>query len=245
MMQTTDMFNKSSLSEQVENALKEEIISGRLAPGQRIDLNAFSLNWSISITPLRDAVKQLESVGLVEISPRRGVFVSRLDQQAIKEIFELRIALECMAIQLATHAVPIEEARNAKKLYSQAKSALRKEHRDELLPKIDMLIHNLGIKYCGNQLLVKMMEGLRDLIRWSQQTIIRNLNESYETTLPEHIRIAEAVCARDAAGAAEAMRVHLQNTYNRIVPFLNAQATGDKPGGDGAMDNQSERKVVL
>ena len=92
-------FNRSSLSEQVEQALKAEILSGRLAPKQRIDLQDYRKHWSISVTPLRDAVKVLETIGLVEVSPRRGVFVSQIDRTALKEIFELRIALEPMAIQ--------------------------------------------------------------------------------------------------------------------------------------------------
>jgi DNA-binding GntR family transcriptional regulator len=226
-------FNRSSLSEQVEQALKAEILSGRLAPKQRIDLQDYRKHWSISVTPLRDAVKVLETVGLVEVSPRRGVFVSQIDRTALKEIFELRIALEPMAIQLATPLIPIEEARNALSLYAQAQSASPKEEKDEQLPKIDLLIHNLALKHCGNQRLIKTMGGLQDLIRWSQQTIIRNLKKPYETTLPEHIRICEAVCARDAAGAAEAMRVHLENVYQRIERFLEAQPANDEGPHDG------------
>jgi len=216
-------FNKSSLSEQVEQALRSEILSGRLAPKQRIDLQGYRKHWSISVTPLRDAVKVLETIGFVEVSPRRGVFVSQIDRAALKEIFELRIALEPMAIRLATPVIPIEEARNVLMLYSQAQNASPKQKKDELLPKIDLLVHNLDLRHCGNQRLIKTMGGLRDLIRWSQQTIIRNLKNPYETALPEHIRICEAVCARDAAGAAEAMRVHLENAYKRIERFLEAQ----------------------
>lgn len=223
-MELNQSINQQSLSERVEQALKEEILSGRLAPEQRIDLNAYSADWSISTTPLRDAVRQLESVGLVEVSPRRGVFVSRLDRKALKELFDLRIALESKAIELATIRMPIEEARNAQMLYAQVRSATRKSERDELLSQIDLLVHELGIRHCGNARLIKIMDGLADLVCWSQRTVIRNLNESYEMTLLEHLHIIEAVCARDASAASAAMREHLQNTSQRIEVFLMAQS---------------------
>ena len=113
-------FSKSSLSEQAEDALKAQILSGQLEPGQRIDLNVYRRAWSISITPLRDAVRSLESAGLVEVAPRRGVFVAQLDRNALREIFELRIGLECIAVELATPRVPEAEARDTLQAYTRA-----------------------------------------------------------------------------------------------------------------------------
>lgn len=224
MHKAKEPFDPSSLSDRAGDALKEEILSGRLAPGQRIDLQAYSANWSISITPLRDAVKNLEKIGLVEVSSRRGVFVSSLDQKRLKEIFELRIALEPLAIRLATPAIPAEEAQQARLLYLQAQSATEEEGKQEMLLKTDLLIHDLGIGHCGNQRLNNIMDDLRDMVRWSQQTIIRHLNEPYETTLPEHIRIIEAVCARNPGAAADAMRLHLEKSYERIELFLESRS---------------------
>src|SRR6201995_5439710 len=93
----TTMFNTVPLSAQVENALKEQILSGKLLPGQRIDLQSLAKLWNVSPTPLRDAVRSLANQGLVAVSPRRGVFVAAVDKKALKEIVKLRIALECPA----------------------------------------------------------------------------------------------------------------------------------------------------
>ena len=102
------MFEKSSLGEQVAEALKNEILSGRLAPKQRIDIGRYASDWNVSSTPMRDAVKQLEAAGLVEVSPRRGVYVSEIDRQELREIFELRTALESLAIRSATERIPLK-----------------------------------------------------------------------------------------------------------------------------------------
>jgi DNA-binding GntR family transcriptional regulator len=221
-------LSQPSLAERVEEALKEEILSGRLAPAQRIDLNAYRESWSVSITPLRDAVKQLEVLGFVEVSPRRGVFVARIDGRALKQIFDLRIALECLAVGLATPAIPEQKLAEMREIYLQAQNAAHNKKRNELLRKTDSVVHNIVIEYCDNERLVNFMISLRDLIRWSQQTIIMNLNEPYETTLPEHMRIVDALCERDAEGAEKAMRLHLENSYKRVEAFLNERSAGEK-----------------
>lgn len=232
-MASKDVLNISLLNEQVAHALKDEIVSGRLPPGERIDIGVYSKAWSISSTPLRDALKHLESQGLVDIIPRVGVFVAKLDQKALKEIFELRIALESLAVELATRAIPADSANSALECYSKAFNAAPRE-RNKHLAKVDYLVHKLVIEYCGNDRLVKMMGGLSDLIKWSQQTIIRDLREPYETTLPEHIEICEAICARNPERASRAMRVHLENTYERWKAELEASTKGSNASGESA-----------
>lgn len=214
---------QESLAERAADALSEEILSGRLLPGQRVDLSHYAATWKVSITPLRDAVKNLESVGLVRVLPRRGVFVAELTVKELKDIFDVRTALECAAIRLATPRIPKAEARRALGLYTKARDAASDAERRRLLPQIDLLIHTLGQEYCGNVRLQKLMDGMRDLIRLSQRTITAKLDEPFTTTLPEHIAICEAVCEGDAELAAERMHLHLENTFARIAEFLKAR----------------------
>ena len=214
-------FSKSSLSEQAENALRAQILAGQLEPGQRIDLNVYRRAWSISITPLRDAVRSLESAGLVEVAPRRGVFVAQLDRNALREIFELRIGLECIAVELATPRVPEAEARDTLQAYTRARDTTNEEIREQLLSQVDLKIHDLAVKHCGNRRLTAMIDSIRDLVVLSQRRIISCIDEPFEATRPEHIAIAEAVCARDAGRASRAMHAHLSNTLRRVETFLD------------------------
>ena len=215
-------FNTTPLSAQVENALKEQILSGRLPPGQRIDLQSLAKAWNVSPTPLRDAARSLATQGLVSVSPRRGVFVAAVDKKALKEIFELRMALECAATELATPIVPLQEVEDALAAYKRARDATSERERLKALAAIDNLIHDVILRNCGNSRLIKIMNGLRDQVRWSQQTIIAQVPEPYNDTLPEHIRIAEAVCRRDTAAAVAAMREHLESAYRRVVSRLES-----------------------
>ena len=214
---------QESLAEKAADALSEEILSGRLMPGQRVDLNHYSAIWKVSMTPLRDATKSLESVGLVRVLPRRGVFVAELTLKELKNIFDVRIALECMAIQLATPRIPKAEARRILALYVKARDAATDAERRRILPQIDLLIHTSAQNYCDNVRLQKMIDDMRDLIKWSQRTITANLNEPYTTPLPEHIAICEAVVQGDGERAAARMRRHIENTFARIAEFLKTR----------------------
>lgn len=234
------MLVVDSLADRAERQLKEEIISARLAPGKRIDVKAYASAWNVSPTPIRDAVKQLERQGLAEISPRHGVFVARLDSKALKDIFDLRIVLECLAVELATPLVPKDEARRVLRLYCHARDATVREERNATLRQIDNLIHDVAMRHCDNPRLIRTLTGLCDAIRWSQNTVIRRLREPYEATLPEHIRIAEAMCARDVAGAVRAMREHLRNTFGRIRCHLEDKTSRSRAADQAHTQEEAE-----
>ena len=221
MAVTVDAFNRLSLSEQVEKALREEIISGRLKPNQRIDVAHYSEVWATSPTPVRDAIKSLEAAGFVTVSPRRGVNVVALDQDALRETYQVRIALECTAIRLACSQVPMAKATEALELYRRA-SELDGDKQAALLGEIDLLVHDLALEYCNNSRLRRMMVDMNDLIRWSRLSVIRHLPQAFETTLPEHLRLCEALVARDGETGAREMFTHLNNSLTRICAYLDA-----------------------
>lgn len=242
-MSDNGAFDQESLAEKAMDALSKEIFSGRLAPGQRVDLAAYAEKWKISVTPIRDAAKHLESIGLLKVLARRGVFVAEINLKDLKDIFDVRIALECAAIRLATPRIPDREARRALELYQSAKEQRTAAERARLLPKIDALIHDLAHEHCGNPRLQKIMNGIRYLIKWSQSTIIVNMQEPFSKTLPEHIAICQAVCARDPERAVNAMQVHLQNTYERLEVLIRAKTEGGITA-DRAADDRKFRPDV-
>ena len=88
-------------------------------------------------------------------------------------------------------------------------------------------------RYCDNPRLQKIMVDVRDLFRWSRQTIIRHVDHPYEATLSEHIRICKAVCSRNPQAAVEAMHSYLENTWRRFEAFL--ASTLRHFGGDCTM----------
>ena len=230
-------LNQSSLAEQARAALREQIISGKLKPNERIDLAELAKKWSISPTPLRDAVRNLEMSGLVHIHPRRGVFVATLDRTGLRETFELRIALEGMAARLTTPRLAPEQALATLERYRRT-GAARGPQKATLLVAVDNLVHDLVFENCGNQRLQRIMESVRDLVAWSKQSIIRNVPEPYDATLPEHIAICEALVSRDPDAAESMMRRHLLNSLARLNDFFDRHARPDNaapPAGEAAL----------
>ena len=213
-------LNRISLAEQVEQALREEIILNRLAPNQRIDVGHYAALWQISPTPVRDAIKSLESAGFVTVSPRRGVHVADLNIANLREIYELRIAIECTAIRLSCAHIPKDRAAHALAQYRKAAEA-NGPAREVLLSEIDAIVRELALEYCANTRLRRMMQDLNDLVRWCRLSVIRNLSQAYDTTLPEHIRLCEALVARDGDAAAAEMFRHLSNSLDRICRYLD------------------------
>ena len=102
-------INSSSLGEQIEEAIREEILSGELIPGQRLSIDELAQRWGVSSMPVRDAVRRLEVSGFLIVAPRRGVFVSKFDQTRFKNIIDIRSALECLAIELPIESIPEAE----------------------------------------------------------------------------------------------------------------------------------------
>jgi DNA-binding GntR family transcriptional regulator len=213
------VLDKTPLGTQIEDALKQEILSGNLLPGQRIDLDQYASSWGVSSTPIRDALTRLEKIGFVKVAPRRGVYVSKIDQHTFKETFDVRIALECMATELATSLIPDTEVEQVRSGYLIAEKNLNERGDRSLLIETDYQVHEMVLKNCGNQRLIQIMQDLRDMIDWARSTIISHSPKSYELALPEHLAIVESIRARDVDRAVKAMRNHLRNSYERTRSY--------------------------
>lgn len=205
------------LSDQVAHALKAEIVSGRLAPGQRISYDELAAKWSVSSTPVRDAVRHLEREGFVKTLPRRGVFVNELDASTFQDIFEVRISLEVLAAKSATLCVPTVELERVLQAYREAEAVYQQTNDASLLEERDYTVHHLLMTHCSNAKVVEIMHGLRDLVDWAQATIVSKNPIAYATAVHEHIRIVEAMLARDVPRVQREIESHLQSALARYL----------------------------
>ena len=84
--------------EEIKEALMEAIVSGELAPGERIVETRWAKELGVSQSPIREAIRELEMIGLVENIPYKGCIVRKLTRKDIEDTYKVRIALETMAI---------------------------------------------------------------------------------------------------------------------------------------------------
>lgn len=210
-------INTQLLHEQIEAALKEEIFSGRLLPSQRVSIEQLARQVGTSYTPVRDAVKRLSAIGMMRVCPRKEVRVEQLGEKKLKDLFEVRIALETTAIQTAVTRIPGEALDRASELLREAERRLREQGDATRLRRHDGLVHELILQHCDNALLVPMLQGVLDLCMWAHRSIVRIDPGVADQGAPEHLEILRAIIARKVAAAKRALVDHLKNTLQRTL----------------------------
>jgi len=196
-------------------ALRAEITALRLAPGTQLQEVALGQRYGVSRTPVREALQQLLRDGLVE---RFGRFyrVIRLTETEVRELCELREALECMAVALAVERDPgCTEALDA--LIAEQVAAVAHEDWDGF-NELDGAFHLRIARGAGNAALLRQLELLHD-----RASLVRGMEQRRphwaESAPAEHRRIVDAMRRRDTAIAAAEMRYHIRSVIAmRPVP---------------------------
>jgi DNA-binding GntR family transcriptional regulator len=213
-------IRSESLADQTLRALKEEIVAGRLLPGQRVNLAAYQEHWQLSMTPLRDAAKRLEDEGLVTIRPRKGIYVAEVDETELQEIFDIRQALEPLATRLAAPFIAPEDVDRLIRAYQDAGAKTSPEERERALGAVDSALHDLVLDHCPNRRLVDTMRRLWTSIMWCLSVVPLKVPHALEHSLEEHLAVLHALRDGDAEAAAEQMRVHLERTNHRLAEAI-------------------------
>ena len=205
------IHKSASLKEQAYEAIRDAIISKTIRRGQIYSEKWFADNFRISRTPVREALLQLRSEGLIDVLPNRGVVVRNLTMEDAKNIFELRSAIEgyCCA-QLALH----HEEPEARQVLEQIGKAL--DRCNENFNKEDELfIHVAAIRYVGNPLLIAQFENVSAMVAVFWWDVIQRPSR-WDEVNAEHRKIYECMCAGDAQGAYEASLEHCVITLEKF-----------------------------
>ena len=217
-----------SLGQQVFDVLLSRILDGTYRPGDRILPEDVSGEFGISTTPVRDAFHRLRQAGFLSVRAREGVYVSHLDVKRAANVFDVRIALEAAATHAATDRIPQEALLELEACYQQAERELGLTGSEEVLDPIDLLIHNLTLQHCDNDLLKEMLTQLRHQVEWVR-TIAGKGAHRYEQSFQEHKEILAALQRRDPEAAAQAMQDHLRRTKSTVLHYLK-QTTAETAG---------------
>ena len=202
-----------TLAERAFNDLRRAIVSGELQPGRRLPIEELASALDVSPMPVREALRRLEAVGLVEHVPHRGARVSVPSAEDLADLVRARLALEPLATSLAATRFG-EDARKAE-------SALRAYHEaaeDGDVPgafAADFDFHFTIYRSAGSPWLMRLINPL-----WESSERYRRAGApgTYEFAEreEEHRAILDAVAAHDGPRATEAMRSHLERSADRI-----------------------------
>jgi len=200
-------FDNSNLNERVYHYVRDRILANVYKPGDQINYEQLIQELGVSRTPLRDAINRLTQDGLIEVKPRSGSYVYMPNARDIGELYDVRKALECQAIEAAVPRMPHEEL---KELLSEAEEADEaiKHGRVQRFFEADRRFHRTIIERSGNRLLAGMMETLELKIKWFG-VIITKFDRPQQAN-DSHKRIIRAMERADAAEARRMMEEHIE-----------------------------------
>jgi len=210
----TPLTESPSLDKLAYDQIKEAILTFQFLPNQALIEGDLASQLGISKTPVRDALMRLEKEGLVVRLAYKGTYVSDINNQDMMEIYQIRIVLEGLAIRLAAEAMVEEDFDALQKLIERHEVTL-KQHDVRLVSEINSKFHNIIIARCSNHRLTDMLHVLDDHLKRYRLLSISQ-GQRFVKSVPEHRAILEALRARDAEKAEQAMRVHLQSAMEDL-----------------------------
>lgn len=193
--------------------LREDILSGKLASGDKLTESRICKEYGLSRTPVREAFFQLEADGLIENIPNRGAFVVGLSKQDIHDIKVLRAQSEVQAVRWAIERITDEELEELQETFEFMEFYTMKNDVPKML-NINTAFHQIIYNATHNRMLIQQLLGYQLYLRHCDPS--NYFAPGYlREVLSEHREIFEAFETGDADAGAEAMRTHLQNADNR------------------------------
>ncbi|MBC2670103.1 GntR family transcriptional regulator [Novosphingobium piscinae] len=194
------------LSERIRAALADEIMAGQLKPGHPLDEGQIAARFGASRTPVREAIRELAAVGLLEVRPRRGAVVSGFDSQRVIDMFEMTAEIEAMCARLAAYRMnPVERSRLAK-LHEESEAIVAAGDSDGY-NQLNWDFHHAIYEGTHNRFIVEQAAALHDRMaafRLPQLRVRGRLDQSHA----EHGEVVAAIMRGDGEEAARCMRAH-------------------------------------
>jgi DNA-binding GntR family transcriptional regulator len=193
------------LRDQVLNALRDAIIDGDYAAGERLTEDRLAADFGVSRNPVREALRVAETEGFVEILPRRGAVVASLDDTAITDLFAVRERLEPLAARLAAERADPAGVAALRGLLDQAREATEREDLVKVA-ELNSALHVHILELSGNPRLTSIAKGLYLHVQWVFRLgAARRAPHSWQ----EHIQLVEAIESGDPDRAEATARAHV------------------------------------
>jgi DNA-binding GntR family transcriptional regulator len=217
-------LDSSSLSQQVSRVLTEAILEGVFSGGEKLIENKLQKVLGVSRSPIREALRDLERKGLVEIVPRKGCFVRNISARDIEEHFPVRAALEGLAAREAMRKMDSQTLALIEKTLEGMRQAVENGDAKTYWTH-HRRFHELFIGACGNQLLVSLLKTLRTHALWYRFSY-RYYREDLRRSLACHEEIAELFRNPSTEREEEIerkVRTHIEEAMERFLEYLRGK----------------------
>ena len=202
------------LRDVVFNTLRQAILRGELKPGERLMEIQLANKLGVSRTPIREALRKLELEGLVNMVPRKGAEVADITEKSLRDVLEVRKALEELSVQLACEKITEEEIEELKDTLD-----------DQDVTKIaeaDVAFHDVIYTATDNQKLILLLNNLREqMYRYRVEYLKKE--EAYPQLIAEHEELIDNISKRNKEEATRIMCEHIDNQVATVINVIHTK----------------------
>ncbi len=206
------------LRDVVFTTLRQAILRGELKPGERLMEIQLANKLGVSRTPIREAIRKLELEGLVLMIPRKGAEVAEITEKNLRDVLEVREALEVLAVQLACDKMTEEQVTRLRGAAADFEKTIKSKD-ITLIAEADVKFHDIVYEATDNNRLIQLLNNLREqMYRYRLEYLKR---ESVRATVAlEHEELIEAIIQRDRDAASTNICKHIDNQVVEVARTL-------------------------
>ena len=197
------------LRDVVFNTLRQAILRGELKPGERLMEIQLANKLGVSRTPIREAIRKLELEGLVLMIPRKGAEVAEITEKSLKDVLEIRRALEDLAVRLACEKITKDELKELKKAGDEFKKVLKSQDITEVA-EADVRFHDVIYMATDNPKLIQLLNNFREQMYRFRVEYLKK-SEVRPQLLAEHDEIIKYITEGNKEEASCVVTRHIEN----------------------------------
>jgi GntR family carbon starvation induced transcriptional regulator len=230
---------RATLTDQIADELRKDIINGTLAPGQRLTTVDLTVRYQVSATPLREALQHLAAQGMVDIDPRLGTSVPPISRAHLHDTYAVREMLEVAAVTRSIEKADTAWAARLGELFAEFQEAVNKGDRNSGVlswSAAHRAFHEGLMANCDSPWLKSLINMITD---HSERYRMLSARLGVRDPIAEHAAIYQAAVSLDADAAAAALQQHLRLTVEVLEEAL---PVADDEGGDEAAPEADDAK---
>jgi len=207
-------------ADELRQILADEIVRGKISPGDTLDETAIASRFSVSRTPVREAIRQLAASGLVDARPHRAAIVAQPSHDDLIGMFEAMAELEGLCAFYAAERMTRTERAGLEQVHEDLRLLIQ-EGDPQNYHETNQLFHGTVYSGAHNAYLADLTTSTRIRVQPFRRAQFRNLgrlSKSHE----EHDRVVTAVLRADAAAAQKAMRDHIMTVFEEYEAYLRS-----------------------
>lgn len=210
-----EVTDKYSLRGRVFNRIREDILNGKYKEHEELKEVAIGEELGVSRTPVREAFRQLELEGLIQIIPNKGAYVTGITTKDVRDIYMIRSYLEGLCARWATDEITEDQMAEMEETIFLSEFHASKGHYEQMA-EMDNRFHEILYESCNSKMLEHLLKDFHQYVLRVRKKTLSNSERGNQSNL-EHRMIMEAIKAKDAERAEQLANQHMVNAYENMV----------------------------